>query len=57
MKSKTSDIAARETKRTTIGGIQFLTRLILFGILTENGFVQAKHRKDTHKDEIRHDLK
>ena len=54
MKSKRNFGGAREIKRTA--AIKFW--LVFIGILAGNGnFVEAKHRKDTHKDEIRHDSK
>ena len=54
MKSKRNFGEVREIKRTA--SIRFW--LVFIGILAGNGnFVEAKHRKDTHKDEIRHDLK
>ena len=54
MNSKTNFGGAREIKRTA--AIKFW--LVFIGILAGNGnFVEAKHRKDTHKDEIRHDSK
>ena len=54
MKPKRNFGEVREIKRTA--SIRFW--LVFIGILAGNGnFVEAKHRKDTHKDEIRHDLK
>ena len=54
MKSKRNFGEVREIKK--IPSILFW--LVFIGQLTGNGyFVEAKHRKDTHKDEIRHDLK
>ena len=54
MKSKRNFGEVREIKK--IPSILFW--VVFIGLLTVNGnFVEAKHRKDTHKDEIRHDLK
>ena len=54
MKSKRNFGEAREIKR--IAAIRFW--LVFIGIFAGNdNFVEAKHRKDTHKDEIRHDSK
>ena len=54
MKSKRNFGEVREIKK--IPSILFW--LVFIGLLTGNDcFVEAKHRKDTHKDEIRHDLK
>ena len=54
MKSKRNFGEAREIN--IIAAIRFW--LVFIGILAGNGnFVEAKHRKDTHKDEIRHDSK
>ena len=54
MKSKRNFGEAREIQRTNA----IRCWVIIIGILAGNGnFVQAKHRKDTYKDEIRHDSK
>ena len=54
MKSKRNFGEVREIKKTP----SILFWLVFIGLLTGNGyFVEAKHRKDTHKDEIRLDLK
>ena len=59
MKSKKNDLKEREKIKYSRISIStgFLTRLVLFGLLAGVNFVEAKHRKDTHKDELRHDSK
>ena len=59
MKSKKNDLKEREKRKHSKISVstEFLTRLVVFGLLAGGNFVEAKHRKDTHKDELRHDLK
>ena len=58
MKPKKNDLTEREKRnRISVLTNRFWTRLVLFGLLAGVNFVEAKHRKDTHKDELRHDLK
>ena len=59
MKSKKNDLKEKEKRKHSRISIStgFLTRLVLFGLLAGVNFVEAKHRKDTHKDELRRDSK
>ena len=59
MKSKKNDLKEKQKRKHSRISISadFLTRLVLFGLLAGINFVEAKHRKDTHKDELRHDSK
>ena len=59
MKSKKNDLKEKEKRKNSKISIStgFLKRLVLFGLLAGVKFVEAKHRKDTHKDELRHDSK